>query len=194
MKNAVALLMVSQGVPMILMGDELGRSQQGNNNTYCHDSELNWIDWTLLESNNHLFQFFAHCTAFRQAHPVLRNRNHFRNSDYVGSGYADITWHGTKAWKADWSESSRTLAFMLCGKHAKEGTVTDNYIYVAMNTDYVAHWFELPGLPDSMQWYVFANTAANLGENSWIPGTEPRLDNQSGLLLGDRTVVILVGK
>ncbi|WP_009631313.1 glycogen debranching protein GlgX [Synechocystis sp. PCC 7509] len=194
MKNAVAMLMVSQGVPMILMGDEVGRSQQGNNNTYCHDSELNWIDWTLLESNKHLFQFFAHCNAFRQAHPVLRNRFHFQNRDYVGSGYADITWHGQQAWSADWSESSRTLAFMLCGKHAKEGTVVDNYIYVAMNTDYVAHWFELPGLPDSMQWHVFANTGSNPGEDSWIPGTEPRLDNQSGLLLGDRTVVILVGK
>lgn len=194
MKNAVALLMVSQGVPMILMGDEVGRSQQGNNNTYCHDNELNWLDWSLLGTNDRLFQFFARCTAFRQAHPVLRNRDHFRNADYVGSGYADITWHGTKAWNADWSESSRTLAFMLCGKHAKEGTVTDNYIYVAMNTDYLAHWFELPGLPDSMQWHVFANTGASPGEECWIPGTEPRLDNQSGLLLGDRTVVILVGK
>ncbi|MCC5619911.1 glycogen debranching protein GlgX [Nostoc sp. CHAB 5715] len=128
MKNAIAMLMVSQGVPMILMGDEMGRSQCGNNNTYCHDNELNWLDWNLLELNTNLFRFFKHCIAFRNAHPVLRNQYHFRNVDYVGSGYADITWHGTQAWNADWSPYSRTLAFMLCGKHAKEGTVQDNYI------------------------------------------------------------------
>ena len=98
----------------------------------------------------------------------MRNRSHFRNSDYVGSGYADII----------------AVAEQKLGRQIG---------YVAMNTDYVAHWFELPGLPN-MQWYVFANTGANPGESSWIPGTEPRLDNQSGLLLGDRTVVILVGK
>jgi glycogen operon protein len=95
-KNAVALLMMSQGVPMILMGDEIGRTQNGNNNTYCHDNQLNWLDWKLLDTNQDLFRFFKHCIAFRKAHPVLRNPNHFENRDYVGSGYADITWHGTK--------------------------------------------------------------------------------------------------
>ncbi|WP_238360853.1 hypothetical protein [Iningainema tapete] len=125
-KNALSILMVSQGVPMILMGDEVGRTQNGNNNTYCHDHKINWLDWNLLKSNADLLRFFQNCIAFRNAHPILRNKNHFRNVDYVGSGYADITWHGTQAWNADWSDSSRSLAFMLCGKHAKEGTVTDN--------------------------------------------------------------------
>ncbi|MEH1873993.1 glycogen debranching protein GlgX [Nostoc sp.] len=193
-KNAVAMLMVSQGVPMILMGDEVGRSQKGNNNTYCHDNQLNWMDWTLLESNKDLFQFFKHCIAFRNAHPVLRNPWHFRNQDYVGSDYADISWHGTQAWNADWSDSSRTLAFMLCGKHAKEGNVYDNYIYVAMNMHHQANWFEIPGLPNSMKWHVFANTGVTPPLDCWKPGTEPVLENQYGLLIGDRSVVILVGK
>jgi glycogen operon protein len=193
-KNAVAMLLVSQGVPMILMGDELGRTQYGNNNTYCHDNELNWLDWTLLETNADLFRFFKHCIAFRKAHPVLRNRQHFQNRDYVGSGYADISWHGTKAWNADWSNSSHTLAFMLCGKHAKQGTVADNYIYVAMNLHWEAHWFEIPGLPEGKKWHVFVNTGVTSPEDSWEPGTEPLLENQSGILLGDRSVVILVGK
>ena len=112
-KNAIAMLMVSQGVPMILMGDELGRTKHGNNNTYCHDNQLNWLDWQLLETNVDLFRFFKHCIAFRKAHPVLRNRQHFQNQDYVGSGYADITWHGTKAWNADWSPGTTAL-LLLC--------------------------------------------------------------------------------
>lgn len=193
-KNAIAMLMVSQGVPMILMGDEFGRTQYGNNNTYCHDNELNWLDWKLLETNADLFKFFKDCIAFRNAHPVLRNRYHYRNVDYVGSGYADITWHGTQAWSADWSDSSRVLAFMLCGKHAKEGTVNDNYIYVAMNMHWDSHWFDIPGLPPGMQWHVFANTGATPPAQSWQPGTEPVLENQYGLIVADRSVVILVGK
>lgn len=191
-KNAIAMLMVSQGVPMMLMGDEMGRTKHGNNNTYCHDNDLNWLDWTLLERNADIFDFVKNCIAFRKAHPVLRNRYHFQNRDYVGSGYADISWHGTQAWNADWSESSSTLAFMLCGKHAKEGTVQDNYIYVAINMHWEAHWFDIPGLGDGMQWHVFANTGAPQG--SWQPGTEPVLSEQHGILLGDRSVVILVGK
>ncbi|MCC5655189.1 glycogen debranching protein GlgX [Nostoc sp. XA013] len=193
-KNAVAMLMVSQGVPMILMGDEVGRTQYGNNNTYCHDNELNWLDWRLLKSHADLFKFFKHCIAFRNAHPVLRNKYHFRNVDYVGSGYSDITWHGTQAWNADWSDESRIVAFMLCGQHAKEGTVTDNYIYVAMNMHWESHWFEIPELPQKMQWHVCVNTGAAPPEESWAPGTEPLLQNQHGLFIGGRSVVILVGK
>ncbi|MEI6381787.1 MAG: glycogen debranching protein GlgX [Cyanobacteriota bacterium ELA615] len=191
-KNALAMLMVSQGVPMILSGDEIGRTKNGNNNTYCHDNHLNWLDWTLLEKNADLFKFFKDCIAFRKAHPVLRNPDHFQNRDYVGSGYPDISWHGTKAWYADWS-NNQTIAFLLCGKHAKQGLVEDNYIYVAMNMHWETQWFEIPGLPSQKQWKIFANTGANSPEDSWEPGTEPLLENQNGLLLRDRSVVILVG-
>lgn len=192
MRNAIALLMVSQGVPMLLMGDELGRSQNGNNNTYCHDNDLNWLNWDLLETNRDLFDFVSHCIHFRLAHPVLRNHNHFQNRDYAGSGYADITWHGTQAWQANWSADSRTLAFMLCGKHAKQATVADDFIYVAMNTHWQTQWFEVPGLPPGLTWHVAVNTGA---APAYFPlGTEPPLENQQGLLVRDRSVVILVGR
>ncbi|WP_026102722.1 glycogen debranching protein GlgX [Pleurocapsa sp. PCC 7319] len=193
-RNAIAILMVSQGIPMILMGDEVGRTKNGNNNTYCHDSELNWLNWNLRETNGDLLRFVQHCIAFRKAHPVLRNPHHFQNQDYVNSGYADITWHGTQAWSADWSNGSRTLAFMLCGKHAQSGTTEDDYIYVAMNTHWQAHWFELPGLPSGMQWHISVNTGCQSPEDCWQPGTEPVLENRQGILLGNRSVVILVGK
>ncbi|MEB3282464.1 MAG: glycogen debranching protein GlgX [Lyngbya sp.] len=194
MRNAIAILLVSQGTPMLLMGDEIGRSQNGNNNTYCHDNELSWMNWNLLESNSSLFQFVKNCIAFRHKHPVLRNRHHFQNQDYLGSGYADITWHGTQAWNADWSNESRILAFMLCGKHARRGSVEDSDIYVAMNMHWESHWFELPQLPAHKKWCVFVNTGCQPPQDSWEPGTEPKLENQSGLLVGDRSVVILVSR
>ena len=189
-KNALAILMVSQGVPMILMGDEVGRSKHGNNNTYCHDNELNWLDWTLLDKNQELFEFFKHCINFRKAHPVLRGTEFFRNQDYMNTGYADITWHGTQAWNADWS--GNVIAFMLSGEHAKGGTTTDNYIYVALNMYWDALPFELPGLREGMKWHQFANTS--VAPYSHEPGSEPVLDDQHGFLVGGRSVVILVGK
>jgi len=194
MRNAIVIMMVSQGVPMLLMGDEIGRSKNGNNNTYCHDSELNWLNWKFLETNAELFRFVKNCIAFRKTHPVLRNRNYLRNQDYAGSGKADITWHGTQAWNADWSDNSRTLAFMLCGKHAKEVTEEDNDIYVAMNMHWETLWFDIPRLSDGKHWYIFANTACASPEDAWEPGSEPILSNQHGLLVGDRSVVILVSQ
>ena len=194
MKNAVTLLLVSQGTPMILAGDEMANTQWGNNNAYCQDNEISWIDWSLLEKNRELFNFFKRMIAFRRGHAVLRSRTHFRNKDYMGSGFADITWHGTKAWYADWSEQNNTLAFMLCGRHAKEGHVDDNSVYVAMNMHWEMRGFELPQLPDYMQWHVFVNTDAMPPQDAWDLGKEPVLENQREFLVGPRSVVVLVGK
>jgi glycogen operon protein len=192
MKNAIVMLMVSQGVPMLLMGDEVGRTKYGNNNTYCHDNELNWLDWELVNNNRGLFRFTKNCIAFRKAHPVLRNKTHFRNEDYMGSGYADITWHGTQAWQADWS--GNVGAFMLCGKHAKGGATEDNYLYVAMNMHWDALPFELPDLPVGMIWHVSTNTGVPAPEDIWEPGSEPKLEDQNTFLVGGRSMVVLVGK
>jgi isoamylase len=194
MKNAFAMLIASRGVPMLLMGDEVGRTQHGNNNAYCHDSELAWIDWRLLETNAELFRFAKTLLAFRRGHPVLRDRSFFRGEDYVGSGYADITWHGTRAWHPDWSEGSRVLAFMLCGFHARGGTSKDDMIYVAMNMHWDALPFEPPGLPPGMSWHVFANTGVPCPDDAWEPGSEPVLSNQHEVVVGGRSVVILVGR
>jgi isoamylase len=193
-KNAVAILMVSQGVPMLLMGDEVGRTQYGNNNTYCQDNDLNWFDWELINTNADLLRFFRQTIAFRRAHPVLRNNQFFQNRDYVGSGYSDISWHGTRAWNADWSDGSLTLAFLLDGRHAHGGAAADDSIYVAMNAHWEGHQFEIPGLPEGKHWHVFANTEMGSPEDVWEPGAEPRLDDQRYFWLGPRSVVILVGR
>jgi glycogen operon protein len=194
MKNALAILMVSQGVPMILMGDEIGRTQNGNNNAYCHDSELTWLDWSLVDRNQDLYRFAKQCIAFRHAHPSLRNRVHFRNEDYLDIGYPDISWHGVQAWKPDWSGTSRVLAFMLCGRYAQGGRLVDDDIYIAMNMHWEALPFELPGLSGGAQWHVFANTGMPMPDDVWELECEPVLDNQREIILGPRSVVVLVGK
>jgi len=76
-KNFAALLLLSQGVPMFVAGDEFRRTQQGNNNAYCQDNEISWVDWTLLEKHQDVFRFFRTMIAFRKAHPVLHRRHFF---------------------------------------------------------------------------------------------------------------------
>lgn len=192
MKNATAMLLVSQGVPMILMGDEVARTQLGNNNNYCHDTELNWLDWRLLDSHRDLFRFTRNCIRFRHSHPVLRGREHMRNRDYMGSGFPDLSWHGTQPWTPDWS--GNVIAFMLCGHHARGGTERDDLIYVAINMYWEALTFELPQIPPVKSWHVFANTSVESPEDVHEPGQEPRLGNQRHFLVGGRSVAILVGR
>ena len=193
-RNALAILLTSQGVPMILMGDEAARTQRGNNNTYCHDSELSWLDWDRVEENSELVRFVSRLIEFRHAHPVLRNRWHLSGRDNVGSGFPDISWHGRAAWQPEWSEESRYLAFMLCGAHGRGGAAPDDYVYVAMNSHWETHGFELPRLPEGMVWHVFANTGVAAPEDVHEVGREPQLDDQSHFLLGSRSVAVLVGR
>jgi glycogen operon protein len=179
---------------MTLMGDEVGQTQRGNNNMYCHDTEQSWMNWDLLKKNPDLFRFFKECIAFRKQHAVFHNRWHLRYQDYMGSGFPDISWHGATAWQPDWSEDSRLLAFMLDGKHAKGGERPDNSIYVVTNTHWDGLYVELPSSPKGCQWHVFANTGANTSQDIWDAGSEPVLSDQTHLYVGSRSVIILLAK
>ncbi len=196
MRNAIAMLMVSQGVPMLLMGDEFAHSKQGNNNTYAQDNELNWLDWQGVETQADLLRFVRQCIAFRKAHPALRRRYHLHERDLVDSGFPDISWHGLRAGRPDWSAESRTLAFLLCGMHAAllPGRAADDYLYVAMNMHWEGHTFELPRLRDGRRWYVFADTFQPPPLDVSTPGAERYLRTQRNLFVGPRSVVILVGR
>jgi glycogen operon protein len=192
-RNAITILMVSQGVPMLYMGDEMGRTKHGNNNTYCHDNELTWLNWDLLKENANLFRFFRLIIAFRHQHPVLRRRNYFHHADYAGSGRADITFHGTNAWQPDWGQNSRTLAFMLCGYHGRDNQRDDD-IYVAMNSYWEPLTFELPKPNRGRDWYLSVDTSRPAPYDIYPSTEEPRLPDQQHIQVGARSVVVLVGR
>lgn len=182
-KNAMSILMVSQGVPMILMGDEMGRTQLGNNNTYCHDNELNWLNWELKEKNAEIFNFVRHMINFRRSHPILRD-----------TGFPDISCHGTVPWQTDWSPSSRVFAFLLDGGHAKNDTARDDIIYVAMNMYWESLSFGLPQLPPDKYWHVSVNTSMPSPFDFHSLSEEPETEDQHNFILGPRSVIILIGK
>jgi isoamylase len=186
-KNALALLFLSQGVPMLLMGDEIGRSQSGNNNAYCHDGPLSWMDWTQQSQNADLFRFCQTLIALRQRHPVLRRRYHAGWST-PESGAFEIAWHGTQTGRPDWSEGSRVLALTL-----KAATDTGfDVVHIALNMYWAPLDFEVPPPPPGYRWHLSANTANPSPNDIHTPGSEPPLPNATPLRLAGRSIVVLV--
>lgn len=144
-KNALTILMISQGVPMILMGDEFCRTQLGNNNAYCQDNMLSWVDWTRKEKYSDIFRFLKKVVEFRKKHKSLKRRHFFTGTDFLGNGIADVTWHGIKPYAPDWSYSSHTLALMISGDYyTSNETARDNDIYIALNQYDKPLEFEIP--------------------------------------------------
>ena len=131
---------------------------------------------------------------FRRSHKVLRYEDHLQHCDYLGLGYPDFSWHGVKAWQPESGYNNLTAAFMLNGQYAETNGVADDFIYVAMNMHWEMHGFELPQLPEGMAWHVFANTGVETPKDIFEIGEEPLIENQHEVLVGPRSIIILVGR
>jgi glycogen operon protein len=182
-RNFLALLMLSQGVPMLLAGDELGRTQRGNNNAYCQDNPTSWLDWSLAEREQGLVRFTQRLVRFRKAHRSLRRRSFFEDDARPG-----VAWHGTRLGRPDWSDESRQLAMQILA------TPGDEAIYLAANAHWEAAAFELPRLPPGQSWRRFVDTSLAPGEDALEPGSEAKLASARSYALGPRSVVVLVAR
>lgn len=195
MKNAITMLMVSMGVPMFLMGDEVARSQNGNNNTYCQDNALNWLDFTAKERNGDLFRFFQKLIAFRLTHPVLRGSYHPRFTDYNKVGVPDMAWFSTEKFETGKPDERLTIAFFLGGAYAKGGLAKDTNVFVMMNMHWDDQAFELPKLPFESKWHISINTAADSPNDIAEPGHEKPVKASKGkVTLKSRSVIVLISK
>ena len=152
-RNFLATLLLSQGVPMILAGDELGRTQRGNNNAYCQDNDISWLDWNLSEGDRQLFDFVRQVIAVRQAHPVFRRRNFFQGRDIRGSGVKDIHWlkpDGSEMDDHAWAqEHALSLGVLLSGDAIEERgafgeSLFDDNLLVLFNAHAETVSFRLP--------------------------------------------------
>lgn len=154
-----------------------------NNNTYCQDSPLAWLDWDLVNENAELFRFCRLMIQFRKDHPAVRHAQH------PGAGAPEVNWHGTRAWRTDWSPGSRVIAFH---RIATENDTMDA-IYVAMNMHWESLDFELPS-PPAGRWHVLVNTALQSPDDISEPGREPLLADPSKVPVGGRSILILVAR
>jgi isoamylase len=155
MRTFAVILFLSQGVPMFVAGDEFGRTQRGNNNAYCQDSDISWLDWGLAEKNKELLRFFRLLISLRKDHPVFRRATFFASPE---AGEAEISWHSPTGGPADWSPAARTLAFLLRGA-AAAGT-PDHDFYVMLNSQMATCRFQVPAALPGRPWLLLVDTAA----------------------------------
>ena len=150
-KNAFACLMVSRGAPMFFMGDEFGNSQGGNNNAYCQDNNISWLNWDDLKTNKKLFEFFRFMIHFRMDHPAIR-----KHLEPAKLGFPDASFHGAVPWNPDFSDDSHYIGIMFAG--SPDRNQEDDVVYLAVNTYWEDVEISLPELPIDKKWYMAVDT------------------------------------
>ncbi len=193
LRNAFLLLLLSQGTPLIMAGDEFGNTQSGNNNAYCQDNDISWLNWNLLKTNRDLFEFVKSVIAFRKAHPVFHMKEEAKNMDYLACGFPDVSYHGVKPWYPEYENFKRQLGILYWGDYAgKSDGTADNHFYVAYNMHWEPHTFDLPNLPKKHQWHVVFHTDKMEENGRYEEGKEPVLEGKS-IPIPPRTIVVFMG-
>ncbi len=151
-KNAICLLMLSQGTPMLYAGDEMGKSCKGNNNPYCQDNEITWLNWNDLKTNHEIFEFMKTMIKFRKKNRVLHQPEEPKMIDYKCLGCPDLSYHGAEPWRVDQSYNSRSFAYMYHGGYGNRG---DHDIYIACNMNWDERQFAIPYTDKRKTWKIF---------------------------------------
>ncbi len=186
-KNFAAVLLLSRGVPMILGGDELRRTQNGNNNAYCQDSELSWFDWGLADKNAETVRFFQQMIGLRKRFATLRSSQFFDGTRVNERGVPEVAWHGTELGAPGWNDpNGRALAFTL------GGFGDDPDLHVILNMSDLPLEFELPVI-GGRQWVRAADTSQLSPNDIAEPGAESPV-TQPRYPAGARSVAVLVSK
>lgn len=186
-KNFLLYLFVSQGVPMMVAGDEMRRTQGGNNNAYCQDNEISWVDWNLVKKNEGLVNFTSGLINLRKSHSVFSRNQFFTEAD--GKNFVpEIAWYDMNAKVPDWGKMKRFLGFKL------DGFNNDNDFYIATNMDIYDLTVTLPALSGDKKWYRVADTSFESPEDILKSGQEELLNEQRRYVLLAGASVILMSK
>jgi glycogen operon protein len=167
-RNFLTTLLFAQGVPMLLGGDEIGRTQQGNNNAYCQDNEISWLNWDVGESGVDLFHFVRDLIGIMQANPILRRRSFFTGTEVARSSAKDVTWiraDGKEMTAEDWSDpNAQTIGMLLLGRAADEvdgrgRTAVGETLLLLLNASPRSRSYTLPLSDEPGRWEELLNTA-----------------------------------
>lgn len=182
MKNACAVLLCSRGTPMFLSGDEFADTRYGNNNPYCQDNLISWLDWSLLKKNKDLFDFFQYMIQFRKDHPVIR-----KDLEPSYLGVPAMSTHGLTPDETNFSGDSHVVCVRFAGYN--EATQKEDLVYLAVNSGWFPVTLTLPELPEHYKWKVAVNTGdpkCQFFHKNSMPTVE------SKIFLGERSVIIFV--
>jgi len=184
-RNFLAILLLSQGVPMILSGDEVLRTQLGNNNGYCQDNALSWFDWTLTEKNRDMLRFVRQMVAFRKRHPCLMRKSFLRGNRSEGRRLPDVTWHGIRLNEPLWHDpDAQLLAYTLGAvSHGEED------LHIILNMSERPVELPLPRMPER-EWYLAIDTSKPSPEDILKPPDQAPITTFTYLASG-RSVAVL---
>jgi isoamylase len=195
-RNMLATLLLSQGVPMILYGDECRRTQRGNNNAYCQDNDISWFDWSLVEKNADLVRFVQALLKFRAHQPALR-RTHFLNGRPEQAGMlSDVSWFNAQGGPVNWSANERTLICLLAPTPAEENSATTpwsrRHVLLLLHAGFSPKEFQIPRVARDLRWRTFLDTAAAPPLDIYPQYDGPLLPKDGKLTLTERSLVVLV--
>lgn len=182
-RNAFFLVLLSQGTPYILAGDEFGNTQKGNNNVYCQDNPTGWINWQKLKKEQELHTFVKQLIQIRKEFAALHPKEEMLGLDHISCGVPDVSYHGENAWRTPREVSSRQLGVYYSGASAESDDC-----FVAYNMHWLEHTFALPALPKGKKWYLTASTDEAVLEEPLL------LDNQRSIELKARTIMVIAGR
>ena len=181
MRNAMFLLLLSQGVPCILAGDEFANSQKGNNNVYCQDNPIGWLNWRNLLKEQEMYQFVKQLIKFRKKYRLFHQEKELLGIDQSGCGMPDVSYHGEMAWRAPTEVASRQIGIYYSSQDKEEADC-----FVAYNMHWLEHEFALPALKKGRKWYRAASTKEGILKDLVV------LENQRNIELDEREIVVLV--
>lgn len=190
-KNYFTTLLLSAGTPMLLGGDEMRRTQQGNNNAYCQDNQVTWFDWTLAETHKDVARFCRQLIKFRKRHPVFKRSEFYSGQDSDQNGISDITWYTEKGKEVNWQRKSNLLAVLIDGSRAEtQADRDDNDFYLMFNAGPKAAHFTIPAPLSGRQWRRKIDTAGT--PDICDMGRSQPLQNRTDYKVQARSVVVLV--
>lgn len=182
-KNFLTVLFIAQGTPMLLMGDEVRRSQNGNNNAFCQDNNISWFDWNLIDTNKDLLDYTRNLITFTQSLSIFQ-QDHLLCTMKRDCRCPRIAWHGVKLNSPDWSYKSHSLAFSLVNPSF------DEQLHVVLNAFWQPLSFELPVLPVGKSWRRIVDTS--LGSSAFSPPSDAPKLSAPTYDVPDRSCVLLM--
>ncbi|MDR1128027.1 MAG: glycogen debranching protein GlgX [Treponema sp.] len=195
LKNFFATLLISQGTPMLLGGDEIGRTQKGNNNAYCQDNDISWYDWSLLEKNRELFRFVKGMIAFRLRHPAFLRPEFYSGRDGNYNAIPDIAWYDENGENPNWEESAKCLALRLDGSRAEIlSDKDDNDFFIMFNSKTTPANFKVCDPPEGKNWHLAMDTNLPSPDDILDPGSEKPMFFPNSYSAAPQSMVILISK
>lgn len=189
-RNAMMMLFLAQGVPMVWSGDEIGNSQEGNNNAYCQDNKIGWINWKNDKLAIERQMFLKKLIEFRKKHSIIASKMPYHFNDYGAFGYPDLSYHAQNAWASDADLDRLCIGLMYCGDYAQDNSCNDD-VYIGYNFFSRKNMLALPALKKNKKWFLVADSSK---KNEQFLEHILELKDQHIMIMEPQAICILVGR